>query len=71
MDVAGDCRGRVEERAQRSPDPSDRSFQETMRQETCRILAAVHESTTPAQREQAARRLRAYQRDLRELSAQR
>jgi hypothetical protein len=34
-------------------------------------LRALHASTTAAQREAAVRRLRAYQRDLRELAAQR
>jgi hypothetical protein len=57
------------ERALRSPDPAYRAYQQALTDEGCRIVAAVHESTTPAQREQAVRRLRAYQRDLRELSA--
>jgi hypothetical protein len=59
------------ERAQRSPDPEYRRYQQQLLDETCRGFAAVHESTTAQQREQAVRRLRAYQRDLRELSAQR
>ncbi|TWO70484.1 hypothetical protein FN976_16030 [Caenimonas sedimenti] len=59
------------QRAQRSPDPAFRRLQEDLVQETCRTFAAVHESTTPAQRDQAVRRLRAYQRDLRELAARR
>jgi hypothetical protein len=63
-------RGYVE-RTQRSPDAAYRNWQEALLQESCRIFAAVHESTTPAQRENAVRRLRAYQRDLRELSGQR
>ena len=58
-------------RAQRSPDPEYRRHQEQLLDEACRGFAAVHESTSAAQREQAVRRLRAYQRDLRELSAQR
>jgi hypothetical protein len=57
------------ERAQRSPDSGYRAYQQALLDESCRIFAAVHEVTTPAQREQAARRLRAYQRDLRELAA--
>lgn len=57
------------ERAQRSPDPEYRAWQEGLVQEGCRIFAAVHRATTPAQREQAVRRLRAYQRDLRDLAA--
>jgi hypothetical protein len=56
------------ERAQHSPDTGYRAWQEALVQESCRIFSAVHESTTPAQRQQAARRLRAYQRDLWELS---
>ena len=58
------------DRARHAPDPAYRSWQEGLVQEGCRIFAAVHASTTAAQREQAVRRLRAYQRDLRELSAQ-
>ena len=58
------------ERALHSPDAAYRTWQEGLVQEGCRTFAAVHRSTTPAQREQAVRRLRAYQRDLRDLSAQ-
>ena len=58
-------------RAQRSPDESYRSWQDALIQEGCRTFSALHDSTTAAQREQAVRRLRAYQRDLRELAAQR
>jgi hypothetical protein len=56
------------ERTQRPPDPAYRAWQEGLLQEGCRIFSAVHQSTTEAQREQAARRLRAYQRDLRDLA---
>lgn len=56
------------ERAQHSPDASYRAWQEALLQQSCRIFASVHESTTAAQRQQAVRRLRAYERDLRELS---
>jgi hypothetical protein len=59
------------ERVQRSPDPDYRRYQDQVMEEGCRHSAAIHDSTTAAQREQAVRRLRAYQRDLRELSAQR
>ncbi|MDB5753369.1 MAG: hypothetical protein JWP65_3790 [Ramlibacter sp.] len=62
-------RGYVE-RVQRSPDARYRAWQDDLQQENCRTFAAVHESTTAAQREQAVRRLRAYQRDLRELAEQ-
>ncbi len=59
------------ERTQRSPDAGYRAWQESLLQESCRIVSALHQSTTPAQRDNAVRRLRAYQRDLRELSGQR
>jgi hypothetical protein len=48
---------------------SQTGYQEAMVQENCRLLAALHNSTTPAQRETAVERLRGWQRDLRELSA--
>jgi hypothetical protein len=57
------------ERALHAPDAAYRTWQEGLVQEGCRIFSAVHQSTTSAQREQAVRRLRAYQRDLRDLSA--
>jgi hypothetical protein len=58
-------------RALDSPDPVWRQKRDAWLQETCRSFAALHAATTPAQRETAVRRLRAYQRDLRELAAQR
>ena len=58
-------------RALDSPDPVWRQKRDAWLQETCRSFAALHAATTAAQRETAVRRLRAYQRDLRELSAQR
>lgn len=57
------------ERALQSPDPAYRPYQQALLDEGCHLFAAVHEVTTPAQREQAVRRLRAYQRDLKELAA--
>jgi hypothetical protein len=59
------------ERAQESPDPAYRSLQQALMEETCRNVSMLHNTTTAAQRETAVHRLRAYQRDLRELSAQR
>jgi len=56
--------------AEVSPDPAYRAHQEALLQEGCTTFALVHQSTTAAQREQAVRRLRAYQRDLRDLMAQ-
>lgn len=56
------------ERALHSPDPAYRAYQQALLDEGCRMLATVHGSTNAAQREEAVRRLRAWQRDLRELS---
>ncbi|HEX2548140.1 MAG TPA: DUF6279 family lipoprotein [Ramlibacter sp.] len=58
------------DRALQAPDPAYRAWQQGLVDEGCRVFAAVHRSTTAAQRDQAVRRLRAYQRDLRELAAQ-
>ncbi|MFC5609289.1 DUF6279 family lipoprotein [Variovorax soli] len=46
-----------------------RDQQEALWQESCRNVAALHNMTTPAQREQAVRRLRSYETQLRELAA--
>ncbi len=59
------------QRMQQSPDAAWRAYERSFIQETCGVFAALHNSTTPAQREVAARRLRAWQRDVRELAAQR
>ena len=53
-----------------SSNPQYRAYQESMIQEGCRNLAALHNSTTQPQRRTAVRNLRAYQRDLEELAAQ-
>jgi hypothetical protein len=57
-------------RIERAPDAGYRAYQDALRQEGCATFAAVHQGTNAAQRDQAVRRLRAYQRDLRELMAQ-
>jgi hypothetical protein len=46
-----------------------RDRQQALQQEGCRNMAALHNSTSAAQREQAGRRLQAYERDLSELFA--
>ena len=51
-----------------SPDPGYREYQQALIEEGCRQASVLHNSTTPAQRESAVRRLRGYQRDLRELA---
>ena len=57
------------ERLERSPDKAYRDYQEALIEEGCRHFAVLHNSTSLAQREAAVRRLRAYQRELRELTA--
>lgn len=56
-------------RFENPPDAGYREYQEALIQEGCRSFAVLHNSTSAAQREAAVRRLRAYQRDLRELGA--
>lgn len=46
-----------------------RDYQQALLQEGCSNVAALHNATRPAQREQAVRRLRAYEQDLRDLMA--
>jgi hypothetical protein len=57
------------DRVVRSPDASYRKYQQDLLEENCRTFAAVHESTSREQRERAVRRLKAWQRDLRDLAA--
>ena len=57
------------ERLERPADPAYRGYQEALLQEGCATFSAVHQATTAPQREQAVRRLRGWQRDLRELTA--
>ncbi|RZI77863.1 MAG: hypothetical protein EOP80_03275 [Variovorax sp.] len=49
------------------PGPA-RDYQQAVLQEGCRNLAALHNRTTPAQRERAVRALRAYERDVLQLA---
>ena len=57
-------------RVQEPPDPAERRYQQALIEEGCRNFAVLHNSTTPAQRQVAVRRLRAYRRDLGELAAE-
>jgi hypothetical protein len=59
----------VGDRMLESPNPAYRAYVDAIRQENCRIIAAVHNATNATQRDFAARRLRAWQRDLAELSS--
>lgn len=59
------------ERIESSPDASWVRHRDALQAEGCALFAALHASTTATQREAAARRMRAYARDLRELAAAR
>jgi uncharacterized protein DUF6279 len=70
----GDARSLLRDylaRSQDPPDPDQRRYQQALIEEGCRVFAGLHNSTSAAQRQAAVRRLRGYQRDLRELAAQR
>lgn len=55
------------DRGQSPPDADARRYREAVTEDNCALVAAVHNATTPSQRLSAARRLRAYQRDLADL----
>ncbi|MEY2617329.1 MAG: hypothetical protein RL522_331 [Pseudomonadota bacterium] len=59
------------DRGQTPPDAGARRYREISLEDNCALVAAVHNATTPAQRQSAVRRLRAYQRDLTDLAAAR
>ena len=59
------------ERVQRSPDPAYREYEQTIIRQLCANVSQLHESASAEQRARAARRLRAYERDFRELAAPR
>ncbi len=67
-----EARAAIHAYVQRVADPPlgpARERQRALLQEGCRNLAALHSRTSASQREQAARRLKAYERDLVELMA--
>ena len=51
-----------------SPDPAYRTYMEQLEQEACATFAALHNSTTPAQRHKAADTLSRYEQDFRVLA---
>ncbi|MBL0917218.1 MAG: hypothetical protein IBJ14_00800 [Hydrogenophaga sp.] len=59
------------DRLMRSPTPGYQAHSEAGVRHGCAQFAALHNSTTPAQRENAVRELQSYERDLQTLSAQR
>lgn len=69
----GEARGLLRsylDRVREPPNAPDRAYQQALINEGCATFAALHNSTTAAQREGALRRLRAYQRDVQELAGQ-
>ena len=59
------------ERANKSPNPTYRVYSDKLIAESCANFTALHNSTTPEQRDRAVRRLAAYERDARDLYGQR
>ena len=71
---AAEARAAIHAYVMRIADPPPgpwREHQQALLQEGCRNLAALHNATSASQREQAVRRLQAYQDDLRQLVAAR
>jgi hypothetical protein len=58
------------QRSMDSPDPAYRAYQQTLMKEGCASFAAAHNATTPAQRQNAVKKLQAYQADFLDLAAQ-
>lgn len=58
------------DRSLNSPNASYRAYSGKALLDNCRAIALLHNSTSVAQRERAAQRLAAYERDFRELAAQ-
>jgi hypothetical protein len=57
------------ERALRSPRPEYRAYQERLTQENCALAAAMHNATTPAQRQHARDKLKGWEEDVRLIAA--
>ncbi len=57
------------ERALRSPRPEYRAYQERLTQENCALAAAMHNATTPAQRQHARDKLKSWEEDVRLIAA--
>lgn len=64
------ARAQVQALLERLLASSQGAYAETLVQENCSLVAAMHNSMTPAQRDTAVQRLRGWQRDLRELASQ-
>jgi Family of unknown function (DUF6279) len=57
------------ERALRSPRPEYRAYQERLTHENCALAAAMHNATTPAQRQYARNKLKSWEDDVRLIAA--
>jgi Family of unknown function (DUF6279) len=57
------------ERALRSPRPEYRAYQERLTQENCALAAAMHNATTPSQRQYARDKLKGWEEDVRLIAA--
>jgi Family of unknown function (DUF6279) len=57
------------ERALRSPRPDYRAYQERLTQENCALASAMHNATTPAQRQYARNKLKSWEDDVRLIMA--
>jgi Family of unknown function (DUF6279) len=57
------------ERALRSPRPEYRAYQERLTQENCTLASAMHNATTPAQRQYARDKLKGWEDDVRLIAA--
>ena len=55
----------ISERALRSPRPDYRAYQQRLTQENCALAAAMHNATTPAQRQYARNKLKGWEDDVR------
>jgi len=60
---------KVWQRWMNPPQAADKQRMQTWREQGCRHLAELHNSTSAEQRQRAIKRLRAYEKDLRELAA--
>lgn len=58
------------ERYRESPDPALRAYGQRQIDEGCQGFALAHNTATPAQREKAVQRLKAYEKDVRDLASQ-
>lgn len=60
----------IAERALRSPRPEYRAYQQRLTQENCALAAAMHNATTPAQRQYARNKLKGWEDDVRLIAAE-